>query len=176
MANDPYKTLGVAKTATPKEIQSAYRKLAKKLHPDLNPGDKSAEDRFKTVSEAYSILGDEDKRARFDKGEIDGAGTEQAPRNYYREYAGAPGGDARYQNSSGFSDFTDTDDIFSSFFSRRGPMRAKGRDPAILHGGEFPRCGQRLEGKDHAAGWSRARSAGAAGHAGRPDAAAARQG
>jgi len=130
MANDPYKTLGVAKTATQKEIQSAYRKLAKKLHPDLNPGDKSAEDRFKTVSEAYSVLGDEDKRARFDKGEIDGAGTEQAPRNYYREYAGAPGNDARYQNSSGFSDFTDTDDIFSSFFSRRdrGPMREKGRD------------------------------------------------
>ncbi len=130
MANDPYKTLGVAKTATQKEIQSAYRKLAKKLHPDLNPGDKGAEDRFKTVSEAYSVLGDEDKRARFDKGEIDGAGTAQAPRNYYREYAGAPGNDARYQNSSGFSDFTDTDDIFSSFFSRRDrtQMRAKGRD------------------------------------------------
>ncbi|OBZ92447.1 molecular chaperone DnaJ [Pararhizobium polonicum] len=128
MANDPYQTLGVAKTATQKEIQSAYRKLAKKLHPDLNPGDKSAEDRFKTVSSAYSLLGDEEKRARFDKGEIDGAGTEQAPRNYYRDYAASPGKDTRYQSTSGFSDFGESDDMFSSFFSRRGRGQTRGRD------------------------------------------------
>lgn len=130
MANDPYKTLGVAKDATQKEIQSAYRKLAKKLHPDLNPGDKGAEDRFKEASAAYSVLGDEDKRARFDKGEIDASGAEQAPRNYYRDYAASPGGDTRYQSTSGFSDFGDGDDIFSSFFSRRGrgQSQARGND------------------------------------------------
>lgn len=130
MANDPYETLGVAKNATQKEIQSHYRKLAKKLHPDLNPGDKSAEDRFKAVSAAYALLGDEEKRARFDKGEIDGSGAEQAPRNYYRDYAASPGDDTRYQSTSGFSDFGEADDILSSFFSRQGrsQTRARGRD------------------------------------------------
>lgn len=128
MANDPYKTLGVAKDAAQKEIQSAYRKLAKKLHPDLNPGDKGAEERFKEASAAYSILGDEDKRARFDKGEIDAEGAEQAPRNYYRDYAASPGQDTRYQSTSGFSDLGDGDDIFSSFFSRRGRGQARGTD------------------------------------------------
>lgn len=128
MANDPYQTLGVAKDATQKEIQSAYRKLAKKLHPDLNPGDKNAEDRFKEASAAYALLGDEEKRARFDKGEIDATGAEQAPRNYYRDYAASPGGDTRYQSTSGFSDFGDADDIFSNFFSRRGRGKARGND------------------------------------------------
>ena len=82
------------------------------------------------ASAAYSILGDEDKRARFDKGEIDGTGAEQAPRNYYRDYAASPGGDTRYQSASGFSDFGDGDDIFSSFFSRRGrgQSQARGND------------------------------------------------
>ncbi|AWM27737.1 DnaJ C-terminal domain-containing protein [Sinorhizobium fredii] len=130
MANDPYETLGVAKNATQKEIQSAYRKLAKKLHPDLNPGDKNAEDRFKEASAAYALLGDEEKRARFDKGEIDATGAEQAARNYYKEYAATPGADTRYQSTSGFSDFGEADDIFSSFFSRRGhgQTHARGRD------------------------------------------------
>ncbi|KRB51267.1 molecular chaperone DnaJ [Rhizobium sp. Root708] len=131
MSRDPYELLGVKKGATQKDIQTAFRKLAKKLHPDLNPGDKTAEEKFKEVSTAYEILGDEDKRARFDRGEIDMTGAEQAPRNYYREYASAAGAENPYHNGSGFADFGDSDDIFSSFFSgrSRGPQfRAQGHD------------------------------------------------
>ncbi len=76
MSRDPYELLGVKRDATQKEIQSAYRKLAKKLHPDLNPGDKDAERKFKDISAAYGIVGDEDKRGRFDRGEIDATGAE----------------------------------------------------------------------------------------------------
>jgi curved DNA-binding protein CbpA len=72
VSEDPYATLGVAKTASADEIRKAYRKLAKKLHPDLNPGDRAAEEKFKKVTAAYDLLGDPEKRKRFDKGEIDG--------------------------------------------------------------------------------------------------------
>ncbi len=64
---DYYKTLGVAKTATEKEIKQAFRKLARKLHPDVNPGDKSAESRFKEVNEAYEVLGDATSRKKYDE-------------------------------------------------------------------------------------------------------------
>jgi DnaJ-class molecular chaperone len=127
MSGDPYEILGVKKDASQKEIQSAFRKLAKKYHPDLNPGDKKAEERFKEISTANEILGDEEKRKRFDRGEIDMSGAEQQ-RNFYREYASA---DSPYYNSSGFADFGEADDLFSSFFSRRGGrggFRAKGAD------------------------------------------------
>ena len=71
MAVDPYTVLDVKKDASQDDIQKAYRRLAKKLHPDLNPGNKRAEEQFKEVSAAYDLLGDPDKRARFDRGEID---------------------------------------------------------------------------------------------------------
>ena len=64
---DYYATLGVAKTATEKEIKQAYRKLARKFHPDVNPGDKQAESRFKSINEAYEVLGDPDKRRKYDE-------------------------------------------------------------------------------------------------------------
>ena len=118
MSTDPYHLLGVKRDATAKEIQSAYRKLAKKLHPDLNPGDKKAEEKFKQLSSAYAILEDEDNRRRFDRGEIDGLGTPQAPRGGHRGPAGS--GPGPYRGAGSFADGSDGDDIFSSFFSRRG--------------------------------------------------------
>ncbi|MGO7785736.1 J domain-containing protein, partial [Rhizobium ruizarguesonis] len=74
--------LGVKRDATQKDIQSAFRNLAKKLHPDLNPGDKKAEERFKEISAANEILSDEEKRGLFDRGEIDITGAERAQRNW----------------------------------------------------------------------------------------------
>ena len=68
---DPYEILGVARTASPEDIRKAYRRLAKTLHPDLNPGNKDAEERFKELSGANDLLSDPDKRQRFDSGEID---------------------------------------------------------------------------------------------------------
>ncbi len=130
MSRDPYELLGVKRDASQKDIQSAYRKLAKKLHPDLNPGDSKAEEKFKEVSSAYAIIGDEEKRGRFDRGEIDIDGAEQAPRSYYRDYASAEAPSGPYHNSGGFADFGDADDLFSSFFSRRsrGQSGMQGQD------------------------------------------------
>jgi DnaJ-class molecular chaperone len=137
LSEDPYKVLGVAKSASQEDIRKAYRKLAKEAHPDLNPGDKKAEERFKTISQAYDIVGDPEKRARFDRGEIDASGTERPPQQeFYRQYADADGG-FRYQSSAGFDDFVDLSDLFSGVFQRgggpgmgagggRGPM--KGQD------------------------------------------------
>ncbi len=85
MGKDPYATLGVARTATAEEIRAAYRKLAKKLHPDLNPGDRSAEARFKEVSAAYDLLSDPEKRRRYDAGEIDAEGQERPRGPFFRD-------------------------------------------------------------------------------------------
>ena len=76
MAN-PYTLLGVSKTASQEEIKQAYRRLARKMHPDLNPDDPKAEDKFKEISSAYDILSDPEKRKRFDSGEIDESGKER---------------------------------------------------------------------------------------------------
>ena len=76
LARDPYQELGVARTASADEIRKAFRKLAKENHPDTNPGDKAAEERFKRVSAAFDIVGDPDKRKKFDAGLIDADGRE----------------------------------------------------------------------------------------------------
>ena len=115
MNDDPYTLLGVSKTASVDEIRKAYRKLAKELHPDLNPGDKSMEDRFKKVSAAHILLSDPEQRARFDRGEIDASGAETPQQRYYRHYADSdPSG--RYHSDAGYRDFEGTSDIFSDLF------------------------------------------------------------
>jgi DnaJ-class molecular chaperone len=114
---DPYEVLGVPKTATAEEIRRAYRKLAKSNHPDLNPGDKAAEARFKDISTANDLLSDPEKRARFDRGEIDAAGNEQAPRGFYRDFGEGTQG-AKY--TGGSFDFDDLSDLFGRFGARDG--------------------------------------------------------
>ncbi|KNG93110.1 DnaJ C-terminal domain-containing protein [Pseudaestuariivita atlantica] len=140
MSNDPYKTLGVPKTASDAEIKKAYRKLAKELHPDLNPDDAAKQERFKAVSAAYDLLGDPEKRRRFDAGEIDASGQERADRQYYHEYAGQDSG-RRYDRGPGFGatmSEEDLGDIFSQFFGQGG---AHGRGG---FGGDFHARGQDL--------------------------------
>ena len=122
MADDLYSVLGVAKTATPEEVTKAYRKLAKKLHPDLNPGDKVAEEKFKAITAAYDIVGDEKKRGRYDRGEIDASGQEKPQQRYYREYAGGEDGQ-RYSSSAGYEDIGAFSDLFGDLFGERGGMR-----------------------------------------------------
>jgi DnaJ-class molecular chaperone len=126
MADDPYSVLGVAKTASAEDITKAYRKLAKKLHPDLNPGDKGAEEKFKKVTAAYDILGDAERRGRYDRGEINASGQETPQQRYYREYAGGQDG-ARYRSTAGFEDIGAFSDLFGDLFGERGGMRGAGR-------------------------------------------------
>ncbi|HEX2446665.1 MAG TPA: DnaJ C-terminal domain-containing protein [Methyloceanibacter sp.] len=123
MAEDLYSTLGVPKTASAEDITKAYRKLAKKLHPDLNPGDKTAEEKFKQITAAYDIIGDEEKRKRYDAGEIDASGQETPQQRYYREYAGGAEG-ARYRSTAGFEDIGAFSDLFGDLFGERGGARA----------------------------------------------------
>lgn len=129
---DPYEVLGVDKHASAEDIQKAYRGLAKKLHPDLNPGDKDAESRFKEVTAAYDIVGDAEKRSRFDRGEIDASGAERPRQRYYREYAGADGGASNpYASDAGFADFgedSEASDILSELFRRAQARPRRGQD------------------------------------------------
>ena len=94
---DYYATLGVAKNATEKEIKQAFRKLARKLHPDVNPGDKSAESKFKEINEAYEVLGDPPKRKKYDELGANWRAYEQAG-------AGGPGFQGGFDPSHGYSE------------------------------------------------------------------------
>jgi DnaJ-class molecular chaperone len=115
---DPYTVLGVSKTASEDEIRQAFRKLAKKHHPDLNPGNKEAEAKFKAISQANDILSDPEKRRRFDAGEIDASGQEMPPRGFYQDEAGGPSG-RKYYRAGGHEDFVDMGGIFSEMFGQR---------------------------------------------------------
>src|SRR5689334_1498591 len=105
MAKDPYSVLGVSREAKDEDIQKAFRKQAKKFHPDLNPGDKKAEDRFKELNAAYDIVGDAAKRARFDRGEIDANGTEIRQNPFGQ--GGFCGGAQGQPGGFNFADFDD---------------------------------------------------------------------
>jgi DnaJ-class molecular chaperone len=128
MSEDPYKVLGVKRDASQEEVTRAYRALAKRYHPDLNPGDRAAEEQFKKVSAAYDILGSPEKRAKFDRGEIDAEGHER-PHGFYRQYAEAEEG-YPYSSQSGFADLEDIlGDLFASGRRPGGPgFRMRGAD------------------------------------------------
>src|SRR5262249_56154518 len=108
------------------EIRKTYRELAKKLHPDLNPGDRQAEEKFKQVAAAYDLLGDAEKRARFDRGEIDAAGQERPRERYYRDFHGPGAEQHSYSTEGGFADFMESGDILMNIF------RSGGHHPLLL--------------------------------------------
>jgi DnaJ-class molecular chaperone len=153
-ARNPYEVLGVKPEASEDEIRAAYRKLAKKNHPDLNPGNKEAEARFKEIASAYDIVSDKDKRARFDRGEIDASGAERQPAYSYRGYADAEAGD-KYHGTEGAGP-EDLDDLFAMFGRGRrgGTVRMRGMDHQFALTVDFldavNGAKRRLELPDHA--------------------------
>jgi DnaJ-class molecular chaperone len=131
---DPYSTLGVAKSASEAEIKSAYRKLAKELHPDKNKDNPKASEKFSDVTKAYDLLSDKTKRGQFDRGEIDGEGNPAMPFGYG---GGGFRGDPRGQG--GFGGFgnesSDFGDIFEGLFGGRGGGGNAGGGPFGGFGG-----------------------------------------
>lgn len=122
---DPYQVLGVSSSASPEEIKAAYRKLARTLHPDLNPDNALAEEQFKEASAAYDLLSDPAKRGRFDRGEINADGSPRAPFGGRAKAGAAGAGRAGSQGrrSWSFDSMFGEDDLFSDIFSRasKGP-------------------------------------------------------
>jgi curved DNA-binding protein len=122
---DPYQILGVSRGASPEEIKKAYRRLAKQHHPDRNPNDKSAEQRFKEVQAAYEVLGDAQRRAQYDQF---GAG---GPTPAYQTWTTGPGGPFSGGDVSfDFSSLGDLTGIFEQFFNRGGGQRGRRRGAA----------------------------------------------
>jgi curved DNA-binding protein len=152
---DYYATLGVPKTATDKEIKQAYRKLARKHHPDVNPGDKSAETTFKAINEAYEVLGDADKRRKYDELGMNWRAYEQA--------GGAPGpagpsaGGWNVGGEGGFRTMSDDEmrrifgdqdpfsDFFHAFFGGADPEAPGGRGARASRAGARARRGRDIE-------------------------------
>ena len=137
MAQDPYQELGVQRSASADEVRKAFRKLAKEFHPDKNPGNAKAEERFKRVTAAFDVLGDEEKRKKFDRGQIDADGRETMGAGFNPfsrgNQGGGPGGGMEFEG-------VDLDDILGDVFGRGG-----GRARGFGAGGPFnaqPRRGQ----------------------------------
>ncbi|MEM1381281.1 MAG: DnaJ C-terminal domain-containing protein [Pseudomonadota bacterium] len=135
MAKDPYTMLGVGRQASQDDIRSAYRKLAKQYHPDRNPGDAAAEDKFKAATAAFEIIGDEAKRKRFDRGEIDAEGNDRGAFGQGGPFAGVDPAEAarrfqeRAQRGRQSRSFEDFGDVFSDFFGRGESMGRQHRQP-----------------------------------------------
>jgi DnaJ-class molecular chaperone len=155
---DYYATLGVAKTATDKEIKQAYRKLARKYHPDVNPGDKSAETRFKEINEAYEVLGDPAKRKKYDALGANWRAYEQAgagfdPSRFARgawniNFGGPGGGGFRTMTEDEMRDLFGDENPFSDFFQTffGGAMGGEGRRTGRGgRGARGPRAGRDVE-------------------------------
>jgi DnaJ-class molecular chaperone len=133
---DPYEILGLTRDADEAAIKAAYRKLAKRHHPDLHPGDKKAAERFQELNNANDLLSDPERRARFDRGEIDAEGHEVPPRGgFYRDFQGGPGGE-RYATGSQGDSAGFTEDDIAEFFARQFNARH--------HGGNFRAAGADL--------------------------------
>lgn len=126
---DPYQVLGVAPSATADQIKQAYRQLARELHPDVNPGNRRAEERFKEVSAAYDFLSDADKRRQYDDGDIDATGAPK--RRTWRGHAGGGRG-AR----SGFAFGDDVDDILAEMLRRKDKGRGAGQQQRQARGAD----------------------------------------
>src|SRR5512135_199922 len=131
MARDYYEILGVPKAAALPDIKKAYRRLARKYHPDLNPGDKSAEAKFKEIQEAYSVLSDPKKRSQYDQF---GFAGDRAP----GPGPGGPGGPPPGFEGFDFSDYGSSSfrDLFENLFGGAAGGRAAGRPQAAGERGE----------------------------------------
>ena len=140
MAKDPYKLLGVPKTASDDDIRKAYRKLAKKYHPDVNKDKPQMAEKFKEISAAYSLLSDKDMKKRYDSGQVDGSGQQQNPfaggfgggRSPFGTGFGGMGGGGRRASMGGQDDMAE---LFSSLFGMnmggmQGGMNQQRRRPA----------------------------------------------
>jgi DnaJ-class molecular chaperone len=140
---DLYSVLGVSKSASQDEIKKAYRKQAKQYHPDLNPGNKEAEQKFKEISQAYDILADKDKRRQYDAGEIDASGQQQAgPAGaragaagagpggfYYKTYTSGAGRGSKYAGFDFGREEFSAEDIFADLFGGGMGGRRAGAGP-----------------------------------------------
>jgi DnaJ-class molecular chaperone len=134
MSDDLYATLGVNRDASQEDIKRAYRRLAKEMHPDLNPDKPDVAERFKKITAAYDILSDPEKRGRYDRGEIDASGQER-PQYQYRDFAEDPAA-GRFYTREGFADEGELHEFFEGLFGGGGRgrggrgfrMRARGAD------------------------------------------------